>query len=187
MELAEYFARTIEDLRQRTDGVADEYSMLRASAMIRQLLTDGKPVAPRIAKALGTRLTFQVGRVHAGVDLGGGVGPADTDWSNPNSLGAPEETVDLPTFLARPIATIQSEVFTVRDVIRVVAHVHGGVHYGTPENEHEERLFNHDWHLLVDEMSVLHYSIQHIGRITVRALTPLAEAARARPGSFGTL
>lgn len=181
MHLADYFSRTVDDLRDRSLGPAEEYSMLRASGLIRQMLMDREPLAPRVAKRLGMPLRFEVADFDASRIYESARIPPSATWANPSPIGESGVAVDLPGFLAHKVATIASESFTVRDVVRAVAHVHGGVHYFSPENDREQRLVDYDRRRNVRELGILHASVQSIGQITVAALEPLAIAGRARP------
>lgn len=155
--------------------------MLRASGLIRQLLLDKKPLAPRIAKMLGVPLRFEVAGFDAEWLARNALIPPSSTWANPSPMEGSRATVDLPTFLAHKVATIALEGFAVRDIVRAVAHVHGGVHYFPPENEREQRLVEYDRHRSMREIGILHASVQSIGQITAAALQPIADAGRARP------
>ena len=181
MDLAALLARTVEDLEQRLGGDVDDYAMLRASALLRQLLLDRYPLAFKAAKQIRHKIRFDVSAVGVTAPT---VSEPVMRFSNVNAFDGPTVTLNKDEFLARKIVSVGGEDYSVREVIRVVAHVHGGVHYFDPETEREERLMTADSFITVNDMAILHNAVQGIGVSVVEALRPLVAKMRARAGSF---
>lgn len=186
MDQTELLARTVEDLQHRVTDDPDDYSMLRAAALLRQLLLDKLPLAPRIAGQVRFPLRFQVGLTEAGSLSETTPEAAAFEWVNPVAHETlPKRELNLEQFLAVKTVAVDGVPYSVREVIRVTAHVLGGVHYFDPETEREEHLLSIDGQISVNGMSALREALRNIGIVVVDALTPLTDAVRSRPGTFG--
>ncbi len=86
-------------------------------------------------------------------------------------------------FFKEPVLFWQGDWFTVKQIVRCAAHVLGGVHAGTPEDEQEEKLLAADRALLINDTGQVAASMNSIGTVTVAGLRPLVDLARSRAGA----
>ncbi|MBA3246146.1 MAG: hypothetical protein H0T61_13360 [Actinobacteria bacterium] len=74
-------------------------------------------------------------------------------------------------------------VVTVKDAVRFLCHVAGGVHHGMPKNAHEEKIDEFCRTYQIQELPSVHASIFAVARIVVRGLEPLeAQIRQEAPG-----
>jgi hypothetical protein len=81
--------------------------------------------------------------------------------------------LDLPAFLSRVVIVSRGTELTVKDVIRQVAHVLGGVHAGSAQDAKEHALADVSATFRVGGLDPVIRSLQAFGRVVVRALQPL--------------
>jgi hypothetical protein len=139
MESSDLLLATLSEL-ERYIANGDDYSMLRASALLRQLLLDRHPLVHQVNRAHHLKLRFTVcGRAHRERVLRmepvfysalGGI-------HRSGSLGQHQEEISLDEFLATPVLKIYEQLVTVGDLISISANVLGGVHKGDPKTEKE--------------------------------------------------
>lgn len=146
MEAQRLFLATLEDLDARLQDPEDEYKMLRAAGLVRQLLLDKHPLMHAVKKDHRLKIHFRVtkhpARMGFFVDDGGvaHVIPKGSMWFILDGLDParfpeyPVEELDLSHFLRVPTMKVRSGEVTVRDVIKHAAHAEGGVHLGAAES-----------------------------------------------------
>ena len=88
--------------------------------------------------------------------------------------------VDRDRFLRLGTITHGGVDCTVGDIIDVVAHAFGGVHYGQLLSDGNRALAVLEKEVLIDDESMVLHSLHDIGKVTVKALIPLAEAILTR-------
>ncbi|HLE62347.1 MAG TPA: hypothetical protein VI750_04365 [Pyrinomonadaceae bacterium] len=168
------FLMTLVDISQKIN-TASRYGLIRMSALLRQLLCDEVPLIYVLTRKYRLKIAFEVAiktkEVIPEADL------LQTSWVTLFPT-APEEAqrVDLERFLKLETITHRKVTCNVGDVIDVVAHVFGGVHYGQVRSETGgalQVLGNEVF--LTNESMVLHLLFD-IARVTLRAAMPLAEA-----------
>lgn len=142
MELEELFIHTVDDLRTKVEA-GDDYSILRATALLRQLLMDGHSLTHQVNRTYRIRLGFEVcGRSYRDIMLS--TNPdfySSLDGIHKSGLLAGSvEPISLDQLLSEPVLVSDGQVFTVGDLIRHGANVDGGVHRGQPRNDLEQAL-----------------------------------------------
>jgi len=159
-----------------------------ASRVLRLLILDGPGLLISIAAARGIPCIFSVaypgpypspGTIW-GVE-GDGLDPRNPLASNPTrELGVDD-------FLRTPIGQNREFVVTVRDLIRLYAHVLGGVHAGRPRAEEIAV-----WEAFVEGAGIrmsghhpMSSSLRAIGRIVIAAAEPLVEQIREERRALG--
>lgn len=126
---------TLQELRQKLAS-GTKYDIIRAAAILRQLLLDGgRSLLHQANKEYRLPITYRVGHI--------GFNPNLTKegllfhWAQL----IPDDKVyevDETRFLAIPVLIYKSHEYTVYDVIYYTANKVGAVHIGTPKNEKEE-------------------------------------------------
>ena len=171
------FLKTLDDLRNRIRS-NDPYEILGASAIIRKLFLDDQPLVDQVNRQYKLKFDFNVclpapnppGLPEPVVfSIQDGLDP---DTSLP---GKPISHLKRDQFLKIVVLVINKKKYTIKDVILFEANIMGGVHAGSPKTEKEKVL-----KLLNDQLSIGGYAsslrqLQAIGRVIIKALTPLQE------------
>ncbi|MDF2993825.1 MAG: hypothetical protein K0S37_4339 [Microbacterium sp.] len=176
MNVYDIFCRTLDDLRERIDAhPRDEYAVLRASGIVRQLLLDATPLAHSANRVPRLRPIFRVPAHDVASPIG--VGGYSIRWINPDPFDAPAKDVKLDAFLKFRTIYAGGEEHSIDDVVRVCAHKLGGVHFDSSRSAGEAALaaLNDS---LVGDVGMLIENMAGIGKVTIRALTPLYDEAR---------
>lgn len=174
------FLRVADDLTQRVHGPRDEYELLRASGLIRQLLMDETPLVHRVNRSVRLPLRFAVSAANAATPLP--VPGYSARWSNPDPFDLRPTTVTLEQFLAFPTIYTAGSLFTVADVVRVCAHVLGGVHFADARTAGERALVELHDSFTINDVGALTESIAGIGRVTLSGIREIYDEAARRSG-----
>lgn len=176
MEPEELFIRTLDDLR-RSIYSPDEYEVLRASHLLRQLLLDGTPlfrVVNRIHKLKNIEFSVAVNEPPTIPGLPYSVWCAldgiDPDSCPPNF---PRRSLSLEAFLKVVMAVTDGHTHTVHDIIDYLAHVAGGVHLGRPKSDAEKAMADLQKQFVFMDMTAASRMIRAIGRVVLRGLAGL--------------
>lgn len=189
MQADELFLRTLEDLDRRTT-VADEYEALLAAGLLRKLLLEEAPLFHQVNKYRRVRIRFRINDetplekiVLEDNPIYWAIGDAiDPDAFPAPGLSAPID-VKIDQLLARTVLVVRGERLSVRDLIKQVAHIDGAVHKGKPTNVREELLDEMSRFMSFRDLPATVHHVQLVGRIVVRALTPLRDAILADKGA----
>ncbi|MDT0608049.1 hypothetical protein [Croceitalea rosinachiae] len=173
----EFYQRTIKDLQSKIES-EDEYQLLRASALIRQLLVDGDvSLALVVKKPYNLKLSFRYNNTKAGYSAAI-IATNPLSWSlqdglDPETLITRGEIIDgtLDDFLSNIILIHNSEYLSVKDVITYAANVMGGVHAGKAKNTNHEIMETIS--IKFGNIAAAANQIKSIGRVILRALEPL--------------
>jgi hypothetical protein len=186
MDRDRLFLETISDLERRTRST-DEYDYLIAAGLIRKLLIDGDPLALQVNRDRRMKLRFEV--VDSDVTLPPGLPVpafhAPMDGLSPRINAdipkkQPTKIVTLDEFLRTIALRVEAEPFTVREVVRQVAHIEGGVHAGSPQADREKILV--DVNSTVGPSGLISRAMRGIGYVVVDSLQDLENAIRgSRP------
>jgi hypothetical protein len=181
MDRDELFLETLRDLDRRSSASdVTAYEILRSSLLIRQLLLDQHPLVRAVNKGRDVELRFRINGRKPIWMLAGTERPVfwtiqdGLDPETALTLSVPA-TVDLEQFLSHVIMVSRGSELTVKDVVRQVAHISGGVHAGAPREEVERVLLEVSESISVGGLDPVTRSLLAIGRIVVRSLEPLAE------------
>ncbi len=171
-DLERFFLDTLADIEDKLQE-RSAYSVIRASALLRQLILDERPLVNEVNRTYRKNLSFETLDYTTEPPV-----KPDVHWTNldPGFFpGAKTITVDLSTLLAAPCLTIDGRVATVKDLIKACANAKGGVHLGPPKPGGEQRIL--DWdrsaRLLGTEPSLR--ALAGICRVVLRSLKPLVD------------
>jgi hypothetical protein len=184
MDPAALYLATIDDL-ERLANAGDAYSMLRASAMLRQLLLDTHPLVHVVNRKLRVKFSFTVcGRAFTRAVLK--MNPdlfCALDGIHAASSGMPNtaENLKLQEFLAEPILKVGSQLLTVRDLIEVSANALGGVHFD-PKRADTEALAVFSAQVKVREQSLDAAQMRPLVLAVLDGLAPVTQAVRREQG-----
>lgn len=182
MDIDRLFVYTLRDLEQRTVA-DDEYEVLMSAALLRKLILDKGRLMDQVNRSHRLDLRFRISSVSPLEQLIHGDNPlfwAIEDGLDPDSpLAYAPFNATRDQFLARRVMRFEGSWITVRDVIDQLANIEGAVHSGKVKDERQRAL----------QAAAKFYSraglpgavsqVRLIGRITVRGLSPLRDAAVA--------
>lgn len=141
------FLRTVDECRQVLTA-PDDYSILRSTALLRQLLLDGNRLIDVVNRSRRERVRFLVcdgwDTPYAKEVLSDNplvFAVADGLHPERNLLpGVPQREFNRDRFLKFPVVYASGNYYTVGDIITHCANVLGGVHVGSPKTNEEEQL-----------------------------------------------
>ena len=177
--MRQVYLRTIDDVRQKLKG--DQHDIVMASGLLRKLLLDGgSSLVDQLNRNHRRRLTYEVispTALPAGLptpDLH--FQNIDPSWLAPNA-GPKRDKVSRDGLLKLKCLSISATHFSVREIIKLCAHVFGGVHL-VPPTAREQILIDHQG-LLFDGSSAAIHSLAGIINVIVAGLAPLTESVEA--------
>ncbi len=181
----ELYLYSIRDLARITVKVEDEYQLLEAAAVLRRLLLDGDPLLHQVNRLRRQRIRFEAGSESTPfVQLV--LEDAPTFWSWEDALspiigvGLPilVESLTMDQFLGKRAVIVQGHDVTVKDLIRQIANVGGGVHAGTPKSDLEKALQSASLAIRIGGVGAIERTMRGIAAVVVDALIPLADQIR---------
>lgn len=173
---------TIDDLKARLDK-GDQYNLIRASALIRQILIDGGNLLSLVNKNYKLDIRFRTQKnkpkfqnkgIIDGIEYETVIG---VTFLNPKHND--EEYIDnikLDKFLEYPVIFFEGQHFTVLQITKQCAHIYGGVHAGKMKDDEEIKLDLANKTLSHGEVSCAVDAMKDIISITISALKPLVDA-----------
>jgi hypothetical protein len=170
------FVRTLDDLH-RSINSNDEYEVLRASALIRQLFLDGSnSLIDRVNRKYRHKLEFEVIE-QTPPDIPGlsfNVWAA-IDGIDPRAMPQhfPRTTKKRDGFFGMIVAIIEGHEYSIRELVQFVANVMGGVHSGSLQDEKEKNLAQLKELYIFSNINLALLFIRAVGRIILESLKPL--------------
>lgn len=170
----ELFLHRLDELH-RSINSTDEYEVLRASHIIRQLFMDGdRSLFLKVNRDLRMKVMLDL------VDLKPPSIPGLPDpaiWCVPDGidprvapLNLPRVTKNLDGFFKTVVAVVDGHQFTIWNLVDFVAHVMGGVHSGEPRTLREEALTKLRDLRIFSDLNVPLVFMRSIGRIILESL-----------------
>lgn len=138
------FLHTIQDLESKLNKPT-EYSLIKASGLLRLLIAEDKPGVPRPGSSLGLQIANEVNvnldfKTSQSIDQQSKIGNAAGDFMGLDSLlffrrypREIENVIEIDDFLNWPVATTEQGISTVYHMIKTLAEVSGGIHSGEPK------------------------------------------------------
>jgi hypothetical protein len=174
------FLRTLDDLGRRVQPAIDEYEVLLIAGLLRKLLLDKRSLIDQVNRERRLRIRYVINASRPVWESAGS--PPPVFWSIQDGLD-PEtaltavepKAVSRDELLAKVVMRARSEPVSVKDVILHTANVVGAVHAGE-SREDVDRLLEQ----VANQLSLGGYRpdvlpLQAIGRVVLRAMTPLRE------------
>ena len=181
MNADQLFIETLNDLEGRTGATASEYDLLRASHLLRQLLLDGEPLIGTVNLERRLDIRYTIGR-SAMRDMqiaDGAVFWAIQDGFDPQTAppSVTSATLKRDELLREMVIYSRPLELSVRDVIKFLAHVEGGVHHRAPTDDKERALREITHQIAMGGLSPTARSLRAIARVVIRATGPLRQLA----------
>jgi hypothetical protein len=183
----ELFLATVDDLESRVPLRRGEYDALMSAGLLRKLLLDRWPLIDQVNRPPTRQLDISYEVVDQRPP------PAAYGWMLNGGLYPDAHRRQLPTvaltrgeFLRCPVLGAFGETFTVRELIKFMANVHGAVHAGKPRSRKEEALaeFVQGTRLTVHHGSYSGgiHDLAGIGKITLAAVSDLRQIVEKESG-----
>lgn len=173
-QVGRFFLETIAELDRRTHS-RSEYEVLRASALLRQILTDG--LLAEANRHYQEKIRFTVA-LHPYPPSLEGQGFTFVEIDPTVGIAVASRRLKLDQFLKTECLWYQNTPATVLDLIRLCANAMGGVHLKDSESEHQEalRALSGAYVIPGQTRSVILNGLWSISRITLVALKDLVAA-----------
>jgi hypothetical protein len=181
------FAEAFLDLHRRLDE-RTLYAAVRSAAILRQMFIEKHSLVAQAKKNHKVKLEFSV-LLPLPVDFAAhGVPEPDIEFLGEQVEGTPDSmtrrNLTHDEFLAFPVARIGAQHVSVRDIIRFLANVRGGVHLGAPdpdqvvltELEQNFSLLVADAHGNEEKVVPTTLTIRGIAKVALDGLRPLYES-----------
>jgi hypothetical protein len=180
------FLRMLDDLEKRVEH-HDPYEILLGSGLIRKLLLDSYPLVDQVNRRYRERIIFEVGEPFPWRKIG----PIPVlvtlqDGIDPDALrpGGPRQYLNRDEFLNFPIATVGGRDYSLREIVLFEAHIMGGVHSGVPKEDIDKVLHTINATFQVGGYRATLRQLKGIGRVILKALSPLRSAIQNREGTY---
>ena len=171
--------RTLQDIETRSKSL-DPYTILGISALIRKLFLEKHSLVDSVNQHYREKFKFKVG---AGLAPDPKTFPPGSFWSQQDSFDPDTSPPGIPTldlsrkeFFQHVLIVTSGHAHTLKEIIRYVAHVAGGVHVGTPEDVKERALHSVDQLFIVGGHSMAIRQLLAVSRVILKALEPLRQA-----------
>lgn len=162
-----FFIESILDLEEKILSNS-WYPILRASGILRQLLLDNFLHDVNRPYKASVRFPIYIPDLKTYGSHGFRVEGYDGD---PNT-----RYVGIDEFLSSRAMLFEGQELSIREVIDACANAKGGVHKKGGRNDSQKAVLEHDITSSYGGLSPSLYTLQSIGRVTLRALLPLVEA-----------
>lgn len=180
----QFFLDTLDDLRNKCESNSN-YNYVKASALLRLLLIeDGIPLIHIVNREYKEKILFEVikhtpsPRKHIGTDGLIYESFISVRFINPTASNDNIDLLNLDQFLKYIIFTYEGRDVTVLEILKLNAHVEGGVHLGNKIKKNYDELMIELANSSVNYTGGITggaYSVHEIGKITLKALAKLED------------
>ena len=184
-DVEQSFLRFTLDLQARIAS-NDRFDLREASAILRRLLLDARPIIHLVNRAYRQKLQFPFVEERHIKEVS--KGPAFQfsnlcpDFADPAEI----QMLTLDAFLAKPVLWNQERSFTVRDVVDVCANLKGGIHFGEPVSQEEKSLIKLDKNYLPFFIDASLAALPGIGWTTINGTRSVIDAILTAQTRAGT-
>lgn len=180
MDVDRLFLETLDDLEVRIRLQASEYDLLRAAALLRELLLDESPLVHQVNRTTGIPLRFRL-RVKepepgSGFQIWLGL--------DPNSeVDAPIREVGVKELIGTTLVFLPTATLTIGQIVTLAANVRGGVHRGRPKDSAHEAFETFRLKMRHGDMPFELLLVVEVSKVVLAGLEPLRTVVRGRsPG-----
>lgn len=171
------FLETLDDLETRIRQEASEYDLLRAAALLRELLLDDSPLVHQVNRTTKIPLRFHL-RVKMPEP-----GNRFEIWLglDPNAeVDVPIHEVGVKELLGTSLVFLPTASLTTGQIVTLAANVRGGVHRGKPKDPAHEAFETFRLKLRHGDMPLELLLVVEISKVVPAGLEPLRSAVRNR-------
>jgi hypothetical protein len=169
------FVRTIEDLKMKVEST-DLYEILNISALLRKLFLDDYPLVNKVNSEYKLKIIYHIGLPSAFILSNGQnknwflLDGFDPETGRP---GRENSFVSIDRLLSATVIRVNSNNYSVKDIIKYEANIKGGVHSGKVQNEKEQTLEDIKCFFNISGGQPSRYQLQAIGRVVLKGLNEL--------------
>ena len=181
------FIKTLADIDERLDS-ADDYDVVRVTALLRQLLLDQHPLVTVVNHSHRLKVRFRIAvtpglpaELHTATSVYLQLESLDPDMEFPR--GKIQE-VSREEFLNIIVIIAYGERISIREIIRYTAHVAGGVHSGSPKDDKDRIMNDMAQRFYIGGYQGGLMQLLSISRIVRKALEPLRVIVEAEVKSL---
>lgn len=169
------FLRFVLDLQARV-MIKDRFNLLEASAILRRLLLDARPILHLVNREHRHQLRFPFVLQSQVKDIGESSAFRFTNLCPDFADAAEIQSMPLDAFLGAEVLRDHAQAFSVRDVIDVCANLKGGIHFGDPVSQADQALKKLDENYLPFFVDASLAALPGIAWTVVGGVRPLIEA-----------
>jgi hypothetical protein len=175
------FLRTLSDLDSRSRS-NDPYEVMGIAGLIRKLFLEKHCLVDSVNQDLHVKLKFVT--CESGAPQPASFPPGSNSfWSLQDGLD-PENsppgfevlTLSRKEFFQQIVIVTADHAYSIKEVVRYVAHVVGGIHIGSPESDKEKALQKIDATFQLGGGPMAIRQLLPVARVLIRGLSPLKEA-----------
>lgn len=175
----ERLIRSVAELQDRI-ACADRVNLLEASAILRRLLLDARPLVHLVNRVYRCKLLFPVvqERTESKILLSANIAPL----SSAPQFAPAGQLVQLPleAFLAQAVVRRENFICSVRDVIDVCANTKGGIHFDEPRTDVAQQILALDQQSQPAFIDASLYALADFSWSVIHGLRPLIAEIEAR-------
>lgn len=176
------FLKTLEDIENKIQS-NESYEVLLIAALIRKLFLDSTPLVDQVNKSFKIKFKFVVACLDEPFLESIESLPGTTYFNTLNSID-PEsgvatiirKSLNKDQFFQMIVIITGEHRYSVKDVVRYLAHIRGAVHIGEPITAKDHDFKCADQMVRVNKIEGSFESLRAIARIVIRALSPLKTA-----------
>jgi hypothetical protein len=175
-EAERLFLATLADISEKL-AHGTWYDLVKAAALLRQLLLDDTPLVHRVNRNIRKPISFIVTDYVTLPPL-----TPDHHWQNLDPSGFPGArtlTINLGKLLAAPCLTTNGVTASVKDLIKACANAKGGVHLGRAETSEEQAVLDWDEAVRAIGQEPSGLAIAGLCRVVLHGVRPLVGAIMA--------
>jgi hypothetical protein len=173
------FLKTLEDIEKKLQS-KDGYEIFMVSGLLRKLLMDDYPLIDNVNEQRRLKIKFRINNRKLPIRDPSLKFYSMEDGFDPDT-SVPHKTFPLEVnksrLLKSKLMIIDREVIEVRDLIKFLSHVMGGVHSGRPKNSKEIALLEIQKYLGLGGLPAGIRTIMSVARVVIKGLEPLKKAA----------
>jgi hypothetical protein len=180
MNYEQWFIFTLRDLEEHLERKT-EYHIIRAAGLLRHLLLDNPRLLDLANRQIRQKIRFRILDTGAWASSQSQKGEFEL-WSNaiaPVSQETYDEglssDISLDHFLKTPMFKWKGYIFDVKEVIRLAAHIQGGVHHGKPHDQREAIQHDLAYEKSVISQPVFVLCLIQIALVVIESLKPLEQ------------
>ncbi|HNP31795.1 MAG TPA: hypothetical protein PKN96_00730 [Flavobacterium sp.] len=184
-QIEKIFLHTVQDLGERSE-MANIYTILRASGMIRQLLVDNNSLLDQINRDYKEKILFRVqSKPDVLMERFDENGKKLNKWFGINFIFPDKDSKDVELlkkddFFKYKLLSFGEHEFSVLEVIKICANKYGGIHSEDIKDEREQLLDRLNSSFALLNFDCVFYSMHGIMRVCNEALLPLSKRIESK-------
>jgi len=182
------FLNTFDELEALSrQGSQSEYDILKIPLLLRKLLMDDLPLVEAINREYKLKIKYRINdsgpSTTQGLIYWSVLDSFDPDTSPPEMINPVEVRVE--RLLQTEVMIYKGQRITVKDIVRYLAYVEGGIHIGEPASDKDKALTELKERVQLGGYQPAIIAMRAIGRVVAKGLKPLRqELGRPRKQNY---